>query len=49
MTAKSQKEAKPKEMVVGTFRETREELPNGVTRETRVEKRITLKRNPGRA
>jgi hypothetical protein len=35
-----------RETVVGTFKQTREVLPNGDTKEIREEKTITVRRNP---
>jgi len=42
---KDQKPEKAKETVIGTYKKTREVLPNGVTKEIREEKTITLTRN----
>jgi hypothetical protein len=38
------KEQKAKETVVGTFKQTTEELENGVTKEIREEVTVTLRR-----
>ena len=35
-----------RETVVGTFKQTREVLPNGDTKEIREEKTITVRRSP---
>ena len=40
------KEQKSKETVIGRFKQTTEVLPNGVTKEIREEKTITLRRDP---
>jgi hypothetical protein len=39
------KEQKSKETKIGTFKQTTEVLPNGVTKEIREEKTVTLRRS----